>query len=180
MLKILIAGNGKKDKFTTSLLNTFKIRDIKYMYISSSCIEINPSFGDEKSFLIVESSLKQEIKDFEADILVIKNDEFSRSTDISSTVKKNECYLFFEPQNCELKDFIKELNLKPITCGINEKNTITLASLDVDRITVSIQREIVGIKNNKIEPQDYSVSISQNEKDAFPLIIAAGIIALNE
>lgn len=177
MLNILIAGEGKKDKFSTAILSTLRIAKFGYFYTSISSIDINPVLGHDKSYLILECNSKYNISGFNADVLILKENRLINAANIAEAVKENG-YLFFDPQYGNIPEAIIDMNLRPISCGLNEKNTITLASLDSDKITVSIQREINSFWGKAIVPQDFTVNINQ-DKEILPLIMAAGIIALS-
>ena len=45
-----------------------------------------------------------------------------------------------------------------VSCGINEKNTITLSSAEDDCVMVSLQREILSVKGTVLEPREIDLS----------------------
>ena len=45
-----------------------------------------------------------------------------------------------------------KLNLRTITCGVSPKDTITFSSKNEDEIVISLQRSIINLKDESIEP----------------------------
>ena len=49
-----------------------------------------------------------------------------------------------------------------ITCGINNKNTITLSSIGENTLLATLQRSIYDIGGNFLEPCEFKITLSEN------------------
>lgn len=62
-----------------------------------------------------------------------------------------------------------------ITCGINNKNTITISSLNHENALVTLQRSIIDLNGNIVDPAEYKITLS---KQYTPFSIMACAITL--
>ena len=62
-----------------------------------------------------------------------------------------------------------------ISCGMNPKNTITLSSIENGKIFISLQRTIIDINGNKIEPGEYKMDYN-NSYDPFSYLISLAVL----
>ena len=62
-----------------------------------------------------------------------------------------------------------------ITCGINNKNTITISSITEKNVIVTLQRSVIDANGNRLEPMDFKIIIT---KKYSPYSIMATTIAL--
>lgn len=64
-----------------------------------------------------------------------------------------------EDTNKNALENFKKSNIAVITCGINNKNTITISSLCENNVLVTLQRSIIDINGNHIEPCEFKISL---------------------
>ncbi len=69
----------------------------------------------------------------------------------------------------------KKSNNAVITCGINNKNTITISSFGKSSVLVTLQRSVIDIKGNRIEPCEFKIKLS---KQYLPYSVLAATAAL--
>lgn len=60
-----------------------------------------------------------------------------------------------------LESFKKSNNVV-ITCGNNNKNTVTISSITKENVMVTLQRTLIGIDGNIIEPGEFKISLTKN------------------
>lgn len=70
---------------------------------------------------------------------------------------------------------LSQSNIPVITCGMNQKNTVTLSSLNENIWHISLQRNIQGINAVKIIPSEFKIKL---KKQYNPFSILAAVTAL--
>lgn len=73
-----------------------------------------------------------------------------------------------------LKNFTKQ-NTLTITCGLNLKSTVTLSSINENNMLVCLQRSLITINENIIEPADFKIELSKNY---LPFSVMAAFVVL--
>lgn len=72
---------------------------------------------------------------------------------------------------------LKEAGRVAITCGTGSRDTLSIASISESRATVSLQRELIDIYGNKIEPRDIIVTF-KNRMEVYPLLAVSAALLL--
>lgn len=49
-----------------------------------------------------------------------------------------------------------------ITCGTNNKNTVTMSSITDKSVIITLQRSVIDTKGNRIEPMEFKILITKN------------------
>lgn len=66
-----------------------------------------------------------------------------------------------------------------ITCGTGRKDTLSVASIDDNRATISLQREIKDFSGNVIEPHDFNVKSSGSlSKNLYHTLASCAVLLL--
>lgn len=83
--------------------------------------------------------------------------------------------------NTSALEICKNNNLNVICCGMNSKNTVTFSSIKNNILLISLQRNIININNNEIEPCEYKIKLKRNYHKfsilaSFLILILNGII----
>ena len=68
---------------------------------------------------------------------------------------------------------LKDKKAYVITYGLCNKATLTLSSIEQDRMVLCLQRSVTDLGGNKIEPQEFSVSPSKEYDPEIIMLIAA-------
>lgn len=85
----------------------------------------------------------------------------------------------FNSQNLQAAKILSETNKTAITCGTSDKNTLCTASIDKNKITISIQRYIQNIYGKTIEPLDFTVNLTR-QIPLSTLLIASSVFILTD
>jgi hypothetical protein len=80
-----------------------------------------------------------------------------------------------EESNNEAAAQLASCGLPAISCGINEKNTVTISSNDLDKIQVCLQRSVTGLNGQTIEPGEF---VFESGKETGYTFLAAATIFL--
>ena len=92
-------------------------------------------------------------------ILVMTLDEITQNREIINELFKNTKYLVINSDvNYESLEIINNMKLNVITFGFNQKATITASSVE-ENLMICVQRKIIDINKNILEPQEISVKI---------------------
>lgn len=107
-------------------------------------------------------------------ILIADNFEYLSKTKIPiGTIGICEC-----GAKKPLKTFEKN-KLQTITCGLNLKSTVTLSSINENSMLVCLQRSLVSLFGQTIEPADFKIELSNNYRP-FSVMAACIILLLLE
>ncbi len=66
-----------------------------------------------------------------------------------------------EENNHTALETLKKSRNAVITCGINNKNTITLSSIADNTLLATLQRSIYDIKGNLLEPCEFKIKLTE-------------------
>ncbi len=88
----------------------------------------------------------------------------------------NAKYLVINSDKVDLY-ILHNMDVMPITYGYNSKATLTMSSVEDDKMILCLQRSIINILNKMIEPQEICVDIEYNDIDRY-LIMCTNIIKL--
>ena len=96
-------------------------------------------------------------------ILVMNLEEITEGKEIIHEIFKNTKYLIINiDMNYEGLEIINNMKLNVITFGFNQKATITASSIE-ENLLLCLQRKIIDVKQNILEPQEISATI-RNKK----------------
>ncbi len=146
--------------------------------------------SEEKNEKYVKNILKQKINNEnvifinEKNIENIKNIKFKiivlnkniSNKKILKEILSNVEYLLLNSDIDINLTLIENLNLKVITYGFNLKATVTASSVAEEEMLICIQRNIIDIKGNKIEPQEINIEkdiILDNYDNMYIICISA-------
>lgn len=118
---------------------------------------------DEKIIIINENSIEN-IKNIKFDTIII-NEENKCISDKKQTLKQilgQSKYLILNSDFFSDFELIDKLKLNIITFGLNLKATVTASSIEEDKISIYIQREIKNYYNQKIEPKEVTLELKNN------------------
>lgn len=82
-----------------------------------------------------------------------------------------------ESNNKKAVSRLKDTSHIAITCGTGLRDTLSIASLDDMRATISLQRELTSINGDAYEPHDFIAHLSQ-KTDVYPLLAVCGTLLL--
>ncbi len=104
-------------------------------------------------------------------ISIYKPTSLSIKNAIAVFLEANEKFIFqvypigiigiCEDTNIPALENFKQNHNAVITCGICNKNTLTISSFGEKYVLVTLQRAIIDLKGNKIEPREYKISLTK-------------------
>ncbi len=83
-----------------------------------------------------------------------------------------------EEKNKTAFETFKKSNNAVITCGINNKNTVTLSSINKDNLLITLQRSLIDINGNHIYPCEFKIKLTKAYAP-FSIMSAATVLLLN-
>lgn len=92
--------------------------------------------------------------DFGADIVLIGNRVSNIHHLPQGCIKKN-ALVVFDPEDAAHCRFIERRGLRPVTCGIGERNTLSISSITEDAIVLTVGRDVQKVNGELIEIQDH-------------------------
>ena len=92
--------------------------------------------------------------DFGADIVLIGND-IADVHDLPCGCIKENALVVFDPADAVHCPFIEKRGLRPVSCGVGERNTLSVSSMTDDSIVLSVGRDVQKVNGELIEIQDY-------------------------
>ena len=107
-------------------------------------------------------------------IIIFKN-SCSLSILHNNILENSICIL--NPQNLNAINQLSNKNITALSCGMSNKDTLNIASLDYPKAVVSLQRTIKNIHNKTIEPKDIIIDL-QNEYDTYSILASCALFLL--
>ncbi len=92
--------------------------------------------------------------DFGADIVLIGND-VADIHDLPCGCIKENALVVFDPADAIHCRFIEKRGLRPVTCGVGERNTLSISSIADDSIVLTVGRDVQKVNGELIEIQDH-------------------------
>lgn len=122
------------------------------------------SENKEHTVITINSKSIDNIKNIRFEtILVISLEELSKKYSAINEILKNAKYLVINSDIDENNlEFINNTKVNAITFGFNQKATITASSVE-DNLMLCIQRKIIDVNRNILEPQEIEIK-NNNEK----------------
>ncbi|MBQ3414110.1 MAG: hypothetical protein IJH39_01915 [Clostridia bacterium] len=121
------------------------------------------------------------IKNVKFQILII-NDNLSEFKNMLKTLEniiKNSEYIILNSDldiKIDVTNFVKK---KIITFGFNPKSTVTTSSITEENILIDLQREIITLENNIVEPEEMLLKTNGNN-DVYEKLISYSIKTILE
>ncbi|MDR0405289.1 MAG: hypothetical protein LBH54_00695, partial [Clostridiales bacterium] len=89
-----------------------------------------------------------------------------------------EKIIFVNTDDAESVSTLSNRKAYVITYGFNSKATITASSVNDSHMVLCLQRAIVDLRGNEIEPQEFSVALTGvYQPEAVMLIVSVGIVS---
>lgn len=113
----------------------------------------------EHTIIVINDKSIENVKNIKFEtILVITLDEITNKDMINELFEKTKYLIINTDMKISNLELINNMKLKVITFGFNQKATITASSVE-ENMMLCLQRSIVDIKENVIEPQEIEVKI---------------------
>lgn len=154
MVRIIVLGKRSDSSIT---------RVLKRSLGRKMCVEAFSEFefsrigkGDPDVILIdTEKVAKIDSRDT---ILIFKKGYCGKIPEISS-----KCTAVLEESNTALLNSLLKLPFSAICCGLSQRNTLTVSSMQSNEAVVSLQRELVSVFGNVVEPSDIPVKLDTQQ-----------------
>ena len=81
------------------------------------------------------------------------------------------------PQNLNAINQLSNKNITALSCGMSNKDTLNISSINYPKAVVSLQRTIKNIHNKTVEPKDIIIDL-QNEYDPYSILASCALFLL--
>lgn len=105
-------------------------------------------------------------------IFCVKNDKFK-----NQLLPKGVIGICEENDRIALEIMAKS-DTPVITCGMNQKNTVTLSSLNGNVWLISLQRNIYSLSGKKIVPSEFKIKLKK-QYNPFSVLAAVTVLLMN-
>ena len=98
----------------------------------------------------------ENLKNIKFQIIIINSDlsKFENLLEEVGIIIRNSEYVIINSDLDIKVDISDSIRKKIITCGLNQKSTVTVSSITEERVLIDLQREIETIDNKIIEPEE--------------------------
>lgn len=124
--------------------------------ISKDIELINELIKDNKVIIITKNNVSKYV-DNKLDILIIE-EKMLNNKEIELLCNNSKYILIQDNVNINIK---LQNKVNVITFGFNHKSTVTISSIDDEKVIICIQRNIKTLKNKLIEPQEIIIKNSR-------------------
>lgn len=113
----------------------------------------------ENSIIIFTKENIENLKNitFETVLILSNNEQVLSKKEIVKNIIKKAKYLVINSDEKINLNLLENMDLNVITFGFNSKSTITASSVKDENILLCIQRNVLSINRNIIEPQEISI-----------------------
>jgi hypothetical protein len=150
MINIILCGKTNDTSISDALLPALG----RYGGVQYFNGRILANFGGGTEFIVYDCEEIPEIE-LNCGILLFKNSFHSSET--SSIPSGFSCVL--ETKNLNAAAMLKDTDTAAITCGTSPKDTISIAGLDEANAALSLQRSIITVTGEILEPHDFTVKL---------------------
>ena len=151
MTNIILCGKANDTSISCTLLPSLS----KYggvQYYGSDRITL---LGEDKMKFLVYDCEKLPQIELDSGIILFKN-----SFNASEQIKIPSRFLcILEMKNVHAAELLNSTGTAAITCGMNSKDTLSVAGLDETSATLSLQRSVMTVDGNILEPHDFTVRL---------------------
>lgn len=127
----------------------------------------------------ISSNSIENIRNIKFDIVVVY-DTFEKLEGKEKCIRdvlNNTKYLLLNADTNKENSILKDINIKIITFGLNQKSTITASSIGENEIIICIQRAFKDIKDNIAEQKEVRSKLEKNNiKNIYNSLIKVAII----
>lgn len=169
MTDIIICGKKTDTSFADALLPALALYGGVRYYNG----ERLASFGVEPVRFLVIDCEKLPAAEMEKGILLFKNSFDSAGQ--AHIPPKFLCVL--EPQNIHAAAMLQGVDMAAVTCGTNQRDTISIAGLQDGSAVISLQRSLMTLDERILEPHDFTVSL-QSEIGPHRILVACAVLLL--
>ena len=127
---------------------------------------------------ITDSSIEN-IRNIKFDIVIVCNslEKIEGKEKCVRDILNNSKYLLLNADANIENLMLKDINIKIITYGLNQKSTITASSIKENQIIICIQRSFKNLQSDIVEPKEVKSQIMKNNiKNIYNSLIKEGII----
>lgn len=132
--------------------------------------------GRNKLIAINDNSIDN-IKNIKFETIII-NKELKKSLE-KEKIKKlitNSRYLVINSDKVDLS-IMHNIDVMPISYGYNSKATLTMSSVENEKLILCLQRSISNVLNKTIEPQEICIDVVDDSVDRY-LMMCINIVSL--
>lgn len=167
MINILLCGNPLDLSISEALIPALSL----YGGLCFSGSERVLECGVSTQYFLYENEKIPKI-DMAKGILLFKN----------SIRQKTPAYIpsgflcVLESKNTKAAEILSGTNAAVVTCGTGPKDTLSIAGLENSCAAVSLQRNLVTLSGNVLEPHDFNVRLSQPRSPYQILFVSAVLL----
>lgn len=84
-----------------------------------------------------------------------------------------------ESQNRKAAELLQGTHATVITCGTGSKDTLSIAGLESSCASVSLQRNLVTLSGNVLEPHDFNVKLSK-PRSPYQILFVSAVLLISD
>jgi hypothetical protein len=82
-------------------------------------------------------------------------------------------------RNTKAAELLNGTDAAVVTCGTGPKDTLSLAGLENSCATVSLQRNLITLSGNLLEPHDFNVSLSR-QRSPYQVLFVSAVLLISD
>lgn len=174
MVPVLLYGSGRDTVITNSLIRAFRAVHASVLHITSKTLSLMPTNAPQADFLLLDNCGIQDLQ-VKSGITVFRR-ELSGFTEES--ILPRNFVAVADPLNEQAVSILKNRDIRTVTCGLSQKDTVTFSSLDADRAVISLQREILSLTGENAVPREIPVMLTSPQEE-YPLLASMAVLLLS-
>lgn len=174
MIPVLLYGSGRDTAITNSLVRAFRAVHASVLHITSKTLSLMPTNAPHADFLLLDNCGIQDLQ-VKNGVTVFRQ-ELSGFTEESAI--PHDFVAVADPLNEQAVSILRNRNIRTVTCGLSQKDTVTFSSLDSDRAVISLQREIFSLTGENVGPREIPVTLTSPQAE-YPLLASMAVLLLS-
>lgn len=172
-IKIGIYGSDKGHGTAKVMSTLLKQKAIGHILISVLRYE---QIGNEMQLIIFQTSRLADIFAMRPDIILF---EHTQSRHCDTDLSGLDAIAVLETDDTDAANIIADTGISAVTCGLSQKSSVTVSSITDTETVISVQRSIIDLFGNVIEPQEIKVAIGPECGHEYEAVSAATALLLS-
>lgn len=124
------------------------------------------SVGHRHTIMTINDKNIDNIKNVKFDAIILDSNILDEHANIEKFIINAKVVVVNTDSEDNL-NCVKNLKLRLISYGLNPKATVTISSIDEEKILVTLQRAIKTLSENIIEPQEIEISLKGTHNNPY-------------
>lgn len=174
MNTVIFCGEEKDGAISNTFFAFLRAVGAGSLHLTARSLSFTPGRENSADYLVVENNALSDYR-LPSGILVFRPNMTGTAADFRFPP---HFVAVVEPRNTAATEMLKAQNIRTITCGLSQKDTVTFSSLTENSAVISLQREIESTGGEEILPKEIPVTFAC-PKPEYAILASAAVLLLS-